>query len=383
MNPMILQPFAGLEVIAQGVFGTVYKMPNQNICVKVVDMDGDIEGVDHSSQETVYDDVAREWTILGKLRGHANIVPFFGISLGVSQCAIYMEYFPRTLSHIVKSKPTQSSEPDPLRLRTGFYMLQLVEAVKYAHEMGVMHRDIKPDNIYLNPREKRLVLGDFGSARQITINVPRTYTSPTTSLPYRPPEQIKDIATKTVYPYKHAQAVYDNRTDLWSLGCVLYEMVYRNRLFNVDASFTKRTEGTLLDEKHSVFHAMGSVGELRGSASVKTKYIRVIDGLLKENPLERMSLTEVKEILSGTGGEGDAPPPAKDTTTTAILDPPTFKSLLTTEDPHELEKTVPKRHSPSMDIVIPNGGGADSAASRLARVDIADDDDDETLLQEN
>jgi serine/threonine protein kinase len=96
-------------------------------------------------------------------------------------------------------------------------VLSACEALGEAHALGIVHRDIKPSNLFLAERRTGktcLKVLDFGISKQ--INMPATErTKPGTmmgSLPYMSPEQISDAKTA------------DARSDLWSLGVVLYEL---------------------------------------------------------------------------------------------------------------------------------------------------------------
>jgi len=90
--------------------------------------------------------------------------------------------------------------------------IRLAEGLAAAHDAGVIHRDLKPGNVYLVDREPRqAVLVDFGVARFAQIESDTTRTGDRVGTPrYMAPEQVR--AARTV----------DWRCDLWSLGCVLY-----------------------------------------------------------------------------------------------------------------------------------------------------------------
>ena len=87
-------------------------------------------------------------------------------------------------------------------------------ALRYAHERGVMHRDVKPENILL--ARGRALIADFGLARAIGA---ADYTKLTATgvivgtLYYMSPEQLRE------------EPDLDQRTDVYSLGCMLYEML--------------------------------------------------------------------------------------------------------------------------------------------------------------
>ena len=88
-------------------------------------------------------------------------------------------------------------------------------ALDYAHRKGIVHRDIKPENILMS--EGLAIVADFGIARAVTLatdddQVTQTGTSPGTP-PYMSPEQAS------------GDGVVDGRSDVYALGCVLYEML--------------------------------------------------------------------------------------------------------------------------------------------------------------
>jgi eukaryotic-like serine/threonine-protein kinase len=94
---------------------------------------------------------------------------------------------------------------------------QVLDALGFAHERGVVHRDIKPSNIMLMPRG-RVKIMDFGIAR-VRVSDLKTQTGTRLGTPkYMSPEQAMGKPT-------------DHRSDIFSLGIVLYEMLTRSTLF--------------------------------------------------------------------------------------------------------------------------------------------------------
>ncbi len=101
-------------------------------------------------------------------------------------------------------------------------IMEVAEALEYAHSQGVVHRDIKPDNLMLTP-EGHLVVTDFGLARflsapSITISGEMMGTPA-----YMSPEQVRA-----------EQQAIDHRTDIYSLGVTLYEMLALEVPFRAD-----------------------------------------------------------------------------------------------------------------------------------------------------
>ena len=114
------------------------------------------------------------------------------------------------------------------------YLLQASEAVAEAHSLGLIHRDLKPANLFLTRRPDGTPLVkvlDFGISK--AINVDDSALEPAPSLTathsllgspaYMSPEQIR--RPKSV----------DTRTDIWSLGSILYELLVREQPFNADS----------------------------------------------------------------------------------------------------------------------------------------------------
>ena len=107
----------------------------------------------------------------------------------------------------------------PLDLEKCYRILeQLGKALRRAHELGIVHRDLKPGNIFLSKHgdEEMVKVLDFGIAKDTTITGSATATSTGALLgspSYMSPEQIRE--TKLV----------DHRSDLWSVGVILYEML--------------------------------------------------------------------------------------------------------------------------------------------------------------
>jgi predicted Ser/Thr protein kinase len=105
-------------------------------------------------------------------------------------------------------------------------IIQVAQALEYAHKAGFVHRDIKPSNIMLRPSAtgQDAVLMDFGVAKALNAQTLITGTGTVGTIDYMAPEQIKE-----------SQAV-DHRVDIYALGLVLYELLAGEKAFSGTAA---------------------------------------------------------------------------------------------------------------------------------------------------
>ncbi len=154
---------------------------------------------------------AREARFLGRLV-HPNIVRVRDVlELGDAGLAIVMAHVPgRTLKELIR----ESGRLDPDRAER--FTRDIARALGAAHAMGIVHRDVKPENVFVDP-EDRPLLADFGLARSMTGDSQLTMAGVAIGTPaYMPPEQIEG-------------ASLDARGDIYSLGLVAWEMLTGHR----------------------------------------------------------------------------------------------------------------------------------------------------------
>ena len=177
----------------------------------------------------------REARVVAGLR-HPNIVQIFDFDTTDGHPYIVMEYLKGpTLANYLRRLHERKERIPPhqvARLLKG-----LTAALDYAHEQGVIHRDIKPGNILLNSRADEIpfdkpltndveaILTDFGLVR-IVDAASQTASGMVSGTPaYMSPEQARGDKT-------------DHRTDIYSLGVVLYEMLAGRVPFEADSTMT-------------------------------------------------------------------------------------------------------------------------------------------------
>lgn len=149
----------------------------------------------------------REAEIAARLR-HPGIVDVYDVGVAGDTHYIAMEYVPgRTLTEVM----TDGSTP---RRRLIEMIRDVARAVAFAHAQGVIHRDLKPGNVLVDP-QGRVRLTDFGLARDESLEVRLTRSHAILGTPqYMAPEQVEG-RTREISP----------RTDVFALGVVLYEIL--------------------------------------------------------------------------------------------------------------------------------------------------------------
>jgi serine/threonine protein kinase len=117
------------------------------------------------------------------------------------------------LSGVIERNLTNNSSISDEKVKT--WSVQILDGLDFLHTKGVIHLDIKPSNIFLDELE-RIKLGDLGIAR----NFQSLSTKPSFlgTILYMSPELVKEEK-------------FDFKADIWSFGCVLYEMITLRALF--------------------------------------------------------------------------------------------------------------------------------------------------------
>ena len=142
---------------------------------------------------------------------HDNIVPVYDIATTGDRRFIVMRYVPgRTLARILQEEGPQLPE------QVLVWLKQIAKGLDYAHSKGVLHRDLKPSNLWLDDKWNRVLISDFGLAKAVQASggssVSQSQGEMTGTAYYMAPEVIRGR--------KQTAA-----SDLYSLGCVLYELL--------------------------------------------------------------------------------------------------------------------------------------------------------------
>lgn len=139
---------------------------------------------------------------------------------------IVMDYVPDTVHKVMKAYTRQKQVPPPLLAK--LYTYQLLRALAQMHAVGICHRDIKPQNLLVDPDSHLMKLCDFGSAKKLIPGEPNV--SYICSRYYRAPELIIGATD------------YTNAVDIWSCGCVCAELLLGQPLFPGENSVDQMVE---------------------------------------------------------------------------------------------------------------------------------------------
>jgi len=201
-----------VEKLGEGGMGTVYLaediMLERKVALKILNP--------LLTKESHFTDRFRHEAKIQASLIHPNIVSLYNYFREGDNYCMVMEYAEGvTLKHLI-------SVTGPMPEQRAVWILnQLLEAVGFAHKKGIIHRDIKPSNILITNDDNVKIL-DFGIAKILQDKgLTKTGTKMGTVY-YMSPEQIK--AVKDI----------DHRTDIYSLGITLYEMLSGRVPFNVD-----------------------------------------------------------------------------------------------------------------------------------------------------
>ncbi|KAG2445635.1 hypothetical protein HXX76_000245 [Chlamydomonas incerta] len=214
----------------------------------------------------------QEVTLLQQL-DHPNIIQMLDAFIDENMLIIIFEWAPAgDLKRLIKKTAEQGKTLDEPSIWTLFY--QVTDGLRYMHQHRIMHRDIKPANVLVGANGA-LKLGDLGLGRQLS-------------------EQTMEAFSKVGTPYYVSPEVvrgagYDWKSDVWSMGCLLYELALLRSPFEMEGAnlydvFQKISKGEYTPLPADQF-----------SAPLRS----LVGRMLQIDPAKRPELEEVWTITSG------------------------------------------------------------------------------------
>ncbi|XP_019346940.1 serine/threonine-protein kinase Nek3 isoform X2 [Alligator mississippiensis] len=251
-----MDEYTVLKVLGEGSFGRALlvcdKTSSQKYAMKEIRLPKSPSDVENSRKEAI---------LLAKMK-HPNIVAYKESFEADGHLYIVMEYCDD--GDLMQKIKHQRGKPFPQDTILGWFV-QLCLGVKHIHDKCVLHRDIKSKNIFLTQNGK-VKLGDFGSAR--LLKNATAYACTYVGTPYYVPPEIWE------------NMPYNNKSDIWSLGCVLYELCTLKHPFQANSW------------KHLILKiCKGSYKPLPSHYSYKLHYL--IKQMFKRNPKNRPSASTI------------------------------------------------------------------------------------------
>ena len=265
VNHKALNGARGRRVIAKlyaGDLSSVYLAESEDggerIALKVLRHVPDVGG------GRLFDRFLQEYEVIARVR-HANVVRIFDLGIADDHAYIAMEYLAAgSLGERLRKALASETAAE--------YLRQIAGALAAIHEAGILHRDLKPANIMFRS-DGSLALIDFGLAKQMRLHAAITGTGQIFGTPYyMSPEQ------------GHAEPT-DERSDLYSLGCILYEMLTGDRPFTATSPM-----GVIYKHAHAPRPRL---------SRALTHFQPVLDRLLAVDRFERYQ--SARELLAALG----------------------------------------------------------------------------------
>ncbi|CAL0333684.1 unnamed protein product [Lupinus luteus] len=212
-----------LQTIDDGVYGRVYRCRHSAtgdiVAIKHINFDDEKIGVPSS--------VIREVSLLRSLQ-HVNVVGLLRVLTKETHVNLVFEPLDQDLGRYIRDNRGVQD-----RSTRRSFMWQILNGVAYCHAHKILHRDLKPRNIWIDESGLLIRIADFGLAREFGGDMPANRY-------YRAPEVLL-----------HSEH-YSSGIDLWSVGCIFGEMVLGMPIFAAINTF---------DELDAIFRMLGTPSE--------------------------------------------------------------------------------------------------------------------------
>jgi len=216
-----MDQYEKLEKIGEGTYGKVYKArcrkTGQLVALKKTRLEMEEEGVPSTA--------LREVSLLQMLSESIHMVRLLSVEHVEenNKPILYLvfEYLDTDLKKYMDLTGRGPAHPLP-RSTVKNFMYQLLKGVAHCHRHGVMHRDLKPQNLLVDKAKNILKIADLGLGRAFSVPI-KSYTHEIVTLWYRAPEVLL------------GSTHYSTPVDMWSVGCIFAEMARKAPLFPGDS----------------------------------------------------------------------------------------------------------------------------------------------------
>lgn len=214
MKKVTYNDFEVEEELGQGTYGVVkkviYKRNKLPYAMKDIKLENETEGVPSTT--------LREISLLKSL-DHKNVVKLYTVlNKGFERLSLVFEYAENDLRKMYDGLDI-GEFLDMEDIKTIMY--QLLLGLAYCHSKGVIHRDLKPNNVLIT-LDGTVKLADFGLAKTYNLSLPK-FTHEVITLWYRPPEILM------------GDDYYYTAVDTWTAGCIMFEIAHKRPFLSGDS----------------------------------------------------------------------------------------------------------------------------------------------------
>tara|TARA_B100000575_G_C23142272_1_gene665180 strand:- start:6874 stop:8145 length:1272 start_codon:yes stop_codon:yes gene_type:complete len=260
--PSINSSYKEISLLGKGTYGSVYLVKDVDKGIYYADKRIRLIGRDLYEKNSILNEIR-----LLACHRSPYIIQLYDVYITNNILHLITEYAAKgDLSKIIKRYRRTGKYFSEEHIKT--YLFQICNGIQYLHQNNIMHRDIKSANIFMT-KKRNIKIGDVGIIKVLSPSV--DYTRTKIGTPYYMSPEL----------YKHQK--YNSKTDVWSIGVLLYELMTLKLPFNANnmdqLKYKIANENWYLEDKYK--HKFSS-----GLCDILYK-------LLQSNPKDRYSLTEV------------------------------------------------------------------------------------------
>ncbi|CAN6180140.1 unnamed protein product [Urochloa humidicola] len=273
-----IHDYEKLEVIGEGSFGVVFKARHR-VTGEAVAVKRAIRGASAGSGLRA---VLREAGCLAACRGHPSVVALRDVveDPATGHAFLVMEFVGASLRRLLlQHRRLSPASPPFTEAEVRAMMRQLLRGAERIHAAGIIHRDIKPDNILVSPGGGAVKICDLGLATPARSPAPGYTERRVGTLRYRSPEQLA------------GRRDYGSGVDVWALGCVMAELLTGELMFDAGTEDAMRDAVTDLRRalREKGLRAFDEWPAFRGVPELSSGAREVLAGLLAVDPRDRLT----------------------------------------------------------------------------------------------